>query len=368
MAELRRRALVPVALSARAPARRVFVRSSPADAVAASIRMLATMVGGGASLERALRFAAEHAGHDDVRAALVAVRGQVLNGRSLGESLREHSGLFGTLAPAMVRSGEESGALDAALTRLADSLDAARDVRDRLRAALLYPALLGGVAGIGVLVLLAFVVPRFVAMLDVAGAELPLSTRVLVAGSSMLLRFGAPLVVLGALGIVAIRWRLQDPAARARFHAWRLTLPLAGRIELENWTARFSRALGILLEGGTPLLGSLRIATEGVGNLAIGQQLADATTRVARGERLATSLEGVLPPLAVQLLAVGEEGAALGEASRRVADAFEGSVQRSLRQAVGLLEPALIVTFGGLVGFVALAMLQAIYSINASLP
>lgn len=370
MEELRRRALVPVALqvgnAGGSPARRW--RGSRNDALATAVRTLATMVAGGATLERALQFASGHAGHPDVVAAFAEVRRDVLGGQSLAAALQARKALFGTLAPALVRAGEASGTLGPSLERLADQLDAARELRARLQGALLYPALLGVIAGAGVIVLLGFVVPRFVAMLDAAGATLPVSTRILVTASAWITRAGPALLVLGAIALVAARWLVRDDDTRLRWHGARLRLPGAGRLDLEVNTARFARTLGVLLDGGTPLLGALRIARDAVPNEFLARGLDAAIARVERGSRLADALDGLLPPIAVQLLAVGEEGAALGAAAGRVADTLESGVQRSLRQAVGLLEPLLIVIFGGLVGFIALAMLQAIYSINATLP
>ena len=368
--ELRRRALVPVALHAGHADRRDGRRwhGSRNDALATSVRTLATMVAGGAALERALQFSCTHAGHPDVAAAFADVRTDVLEGQSLAAALHTRRALFGSLAPALVRAGEASGSLGPSLERLADQLDAARDLRARLQGALLYPALLGVIAGAGVIVLLGFVVPRFVAMLDAAGATLPLSTRALVTASAWVTRAGPALLVLGAVAVIVARWLVRGEAARLQWHGARLRLPVAGRLELEVNTARFARTLGVLLDGGTPLLGALRIARDAVPNEFVARGLDGAIARVERGSRLADALDGLLPPIAVQLLAVGEEGATLGPAAGRVADTLEAGVQRSLRQAVGLLEPMLIVVFGGLVGFIALAMLQAIYSINATLP
>ena len=366
--ELRRQTLVPVSLVAEGaglPLRRTR-GTSRADAVATAVRTMAALVGGGASIDRVLAFTTQHAGHPQVATALDGVRRDVQGGQTFAAALGSRSSVFGTLAPAMVRAGEESGTLDAALTRLADHLERARALRAQLRDALLYPALLAVVAGAGVCVLLVFVVPRFVAMLSETGGTLPVSTRILVTASRAVtglwwLWLGA--LVAGALGATA--W-LRDPGNRARWHAARLTWPITGSLELETWTGRFTRALGALLQGGAPLLSSLRIARGGVENVALGARLDAAITQVERGDRLASALDGVLPPLATQLLAVGEESGSLDAMATRVADSCDADVQRGLRRLVGLVEPVLIVLFGGLVGFVALAMLQAIYSINAS--
>ena len=135
---------------------------------------------------------------------------------------------------------------------------------------------------------------------------------------------------------------------------------------MRTWTARFCRPLGALLQGGAPLLSSLRISREGVANAALGSRIDAAIARVERGERIAAAFDGVFPPLATQLLAVGEESASLALMATRVADTYDVEVQRGLRTLVSFVEPLAIVLFGGLVGFIALAMLQAMYSINAS--
>jgi type II secretory pathway component PulF len=368
--ELRRQTLFPVSITAAAegPSPATWWRRSRGDAVAAAFRTMATLLGGGATLDRVLEFTSSHATHPSVSHALNGARRDVQSGQSFASALRSRSEIFGSLAPAMVRAGEESGTLDAALERLAEHLERGRALRAQLRDALLYPALLAIVAGMGVLVLLTFVVPRFVAMLSDVGGTLPWTTRALVFASRAVagdwwLWIGAAL----AASAVVAAW-LRDPTNRTRWHGARLSLPVVGPLEWQAWTGRFTRTLAALLHGGAPVLTALRLARDSVDNASLGQQLDAAIARVERGDRLAAALDRVLPPLATQLLAVGEESGSLDAMAMRAADSCDLDVQRGLRRLVGLVEPLLIVLFGGLVGFVALAMLQAIYSINASVP
>jgi type II secretory pathway component PulF len=151
-----------------------------------------------------------------------------------------------------------------------------------------------------------------------------------------------------------------------RWHGARLGWPVAGPLERAVATARFARAFGILLRGGSGVLAALRVAREAVTNGALGERLDAAAQAVERGEPVSAALDGVLPPLATQLLAVGEESGSLDAMALRVADTYDAESARALRSLVALVEPVLIVAFGGLVGFVALAMLQAVYSINAA--
>jgi general secretion pathway protein F len=371
LAELRRRQLVPVDVAesgagaaTREGERRATLRRPAATAVA--VRTLATLLGAGVPLDRALGFAGDQAGHPDVAAALAAVRRDVRAGATLGDAMRRQPAVFAPLHVAMLAAGEAGGALAGAAARLADHLDEAAELRGQLRAALLYPAIMSVVAGVGVTVLLLFVVPRFVAMLDVAGGALPLSTRLLVGASALLAGLWWLWLGLAVAGVAWGRAWIARPQNRFRWHRRRLSLPVAGRIERGIATARFARTLGLLLDGGTRLLPALRIAGSTSPNLAFADDVARAAAEVGQGRRLADALAPVLPPLALQLLAAGEEGGRLAPLALRAADAYDAEVRRSLRAAVGLVEPLLIVLFGGVVGFVALAMLQAIYAINVS--
>jgi type II secretory pathway component PulF len=364
--ELRRQRLVPVdvsplgtELAARAPKQR------RTQAIATWARTVATLLEAGMPLDRALAFGATHAAHPAVASASSDVRSDVQNGSTLADALRKRSAVFGALVPAMAAAGEESGALDQAMARLADHLDEANDLRAQVRSALVYPAIMAGASAAGIAVLLAFVVPRFAAMLQETGGTLPLSTRVLVGASRVLTAWWWLWVVLALGVIVALRAWLGDGANRRRFHAARLRWPVIGPIESAFATARFTRSLGMLLASGMPVLGALRIARGTVTNVALGASLDQASEDVSHGVRIATALAPVLPPLGAQLLAVGEETGRLSELARQVADTYERELTRALRSAVALIEPALILFFAVLVGFVALAMLQAIYSVNA---
>jgi type II secretory pathway component PulF len=364
--ELRRQRLVPVdvaplgnELAARAPKQR------RAQALAAWARTVATLLEAGMPLDRALAFGATHATHPAIASASSDVRADVQNGSTLADALRKRQPVFGELVPAMAAAGEESGALDQAMGRLADHLDEANDLRGQVQSALIYPAIMAGASAAGITVLLAFVVPRFAAMLQETGGTLPVSTRMLVGMSRVVSGWWWLWIVLGLGAIIAVRAWLGDGSNRRRFHAARLRWPVVGPIETAFSTARFTRALGMLLASGMPVLGALRIARGTVTNLALGASLDQASEDVSHGVRIATALAPVLPPLGAQLLAVGEETGRLPELARQVADAYDRDLKRALRSAVALIEPALILFFAVLVGFVALAMLQAIYSVNA---
>jgi general secretion pathway protein F len=329
-------------------------------------RNTATLLAAGLPLDRALAFTAEHLGNDRVRDAIRRVRREVQTGASLADSLAAQPGVFTPIFPAMISAGEATGQLDVVFERLGEHLEEGAELRSQVRSALIYPALMAVVAGIGVLVLLGFVVPRFTAILQEVGGTLPVSTRLLVAASGVLTRWWwlwLPLLIACAYLLVAAARR---PDVRRSWHRKRLQWPWVGDLELKYMTAQFTRTLGLLLRSGLPILPALRIARSALGNVFLREGIERASASVGEGGALAPSLSESLPPLAVQMLAVGEESGRLDELCLRVADTYDGEVRRAIRTAVALIEPAMIILFGGLVGFVALAMLQAIYSINTS--
>jgi len=279
--------------------------------------------------------------------------------------MKKRPKVFGPLYLAMVTAGEESGALDQVLGRLADNLDDAAELRGRVRSALLYPALMAIVATMGVTVILLFIIPRFVDMLGEVGGALPLSTRTLMAMSTFVTRWWWIWIPFVLLVVFSVQRWLGDPANRFKWHRARLGVPVTGDLERNYLTARFARTLGLLQRSGVGIVVSLRIARSAMTNDFIGDQIQRVSDSVSQGRRLGSELQGVLPPLAVQLISVGEESGKLGELCLRAADAYDKDVSRRLSGLVSLLEPALILVFGALVGFVALAMLQAIYSVNA---
>jgi general secretion pathway protein F len=365
---LHRQRLYPVAVDEVEPGRAQGRRSqiSTRGALTLWARNAATLLGTGLPLDRALGFTAEHLGNDAVRSALHRVRREVQGGASLADALAAQPAVFSPIFPAIVSAGETTGQLDVVFSRLADHLEERAELASQVRSALIYPALMAMAAGLGVLVLLGFVVPRFTAMLEEVGGTFPASTRLLVGLSTLVTDWWWIWIPLAASGGYALVTALRRPEIVRRWHRARLGWPFAGDLEVKYGTALFTRTLGLLLRSGLPILPALRIARTTVPNLELREGIERATVAVGQGAALAPSLAETLPPLAVQMLAVGEESGRLDDLCLRIAETYDGEVRRALRTLVALIEPAMIIIFGGLVGFVALAMLQAIYSVNTT--
>ena len=368
--DLRRRRLVPVDVveASAAAAPRIKNRKMRLDvAVLLWTRTLATMVAAGIPLERTLEFAASQCPNRNLESAVSQILADVRGGLDLAEAMGKHPRIFDTVYLAMVSTGEASGALGEAMLQLSDYLEESAAARARFRSALVYPALMASVASIGVLVILLFILPRFVQILGDTGGTLPWSTSLLLGISGFISDRWWLLVTAVIAGLLVFRRWVSKPSGMTSWHSARLRLPAVGELELDRGAARFCRVLGLLLKSGVQILPALRIARAALANRYLSNTVETAIDGVAQGRALSAELAPVFPLFAVQLIAAGEETGRLDELSLRAAAALDAEVNRRTQTLIALLEPALIVIFGLVIGFVALAMLQAIYSINTSL-
>jgi len=330
-------------------------------------RALAALLPVGMPLAQALN-AASGVASGDVRAALLEVRARVERGDMLSTALAEHRRLFSPLYVGMVRAGEKSGDLDSAFARLADQLDRDEILRGKIMSASIYPILLAAAGSLAVSVLLFFVLPRFVTLLEGSGAKLPRSTSTLLAMSTALHR-GWPVLLLLPFVIAAVAtWIRNSQEGRRVWSSTLLALPGIATLRRYALAARFARIVGVLLGGGAPLLAALDDTVESIGDPNARDDAARIRTRVREGSslRAAVAESPLFPPLLAQLVGVGEEAGQLQTFLMKAADIFEERTDRATQRVATLLEPAMIVVFGAMVAFVALSLLQAIYGINAS--
>ena len=329
-------------------------------------RALAALLPAGMPLAQALG-AASSVASGDVREAVQQVRARVERGDTLSASLAAHPALFSPLYIGLVRAGEKSGDVDASFARLADQLERDEHLRGRILSAAIYPLLLATVGTIAVCVLLMFVLPRFVELLEGSGASLPTSTAFLLALSSGLRRFW-PVLLLAIVGLTfAGFWAARTTEGQRAWSRVLLALPLVRTLRRYALAARFARLAGVLLGGGAPLLTALDDTIESIGDPIARDDVARIRGRVREGASLRQAITegGLFPPLLAQLVAVGEEAGRLREFLLKAADIFEDRTERSTQRLATLAEPAMIVMFGVIVAFVALSLLQAIYGINA---
>jgi len=330
-------------------------------------RAMAALLPVGMPLAQALN-AASGVASGDVREALQEIRGRVERGETLSGALASHPRLFSPLYVGLVRAGEKSGDLDSAFGRLSDQLDRDEQLRGKVLSAAIYPMLLATAGSIAVTVLLLFVLPRFVTLLEGSGATLPRSTATLLAFSAALHRLWPVLLLIPFLIAAFAAWVANSDEGRRVWSAIMLAIPGVSTLRRYALAGRFARLVGVLLGGGSPLLAALDDTIESIGDPIARDDSVRIRTRVREG----TSLRGALaestlfPPMLAQLVGVGEDAGQLQIFLMKAADIFEQRTERATQRLATLLEPAMIVVFGAIVAFVALSLLQAIYGINAN--
>jgi len=329
-------------------------------------RAMAALLPAGLPLARALESAAQVTGAP-AREAILDVRSRVVRGETLEAALAGFPRLFSPIYRGIVRAGERSGDVDGAFVRLAAQLEREAQLRGRVVSALLYPALLAVAGAVAVAVLLLVVLPQFTTLLAEAGAALPRSTQLLVTFSAALAR-GWPVLLVSGLAIIALAvWSERATEGRRLRARALLRLPLVRPLRQQILGARFARLLGALIGGGAPLYAALGDVIESLDDPIACDEAGAVRARVREGASLRAALEGgaVFPPLLAQLVGVGEEASQLRAFLLKAADILDERAERTAQRLATLAEPALIVLFGAVVAGIAVALLQAIYGINA---
>ncbi|MDZ7748685.1 MAG: type II secretion system inner membrane protein GspF [Halofilum sp. (in: g-proteobacteria)] len=329
-------------------------------------RQLATLVASGSPVEDALRAASRQTERPRVERLLMAVRARVLEGYSLAAALAAFPRSFPEIYVASIRAGEQSGHLDAVLARLADYTEAQQETRASVGATLAYPIVLAVVALAIVVGLLTYIVPEVVGVFDALDAELPWLTRALIALSDFIRTWGPALLILIVVLIVAGRQALRRPAIRYRADARILRLPVVGKLVRGADTGRFARTLSILAGSGVPVLEALGITASVVNNRPMREAVERAAVQVREGMSLHRALEssGRFPPMALHLIASGEQSGQLDTMLHRAAEHHERETRVRVSMLTSMLEPAVILVAGGVVMLIVLAVLLPIFELN----
>jgi len=330
---------------------------------------LADLLRSGVPLLRALDILARAGLNPGLAKVLVRVREDVSAGKPLAEALGAHGELFRPLHTAMVRAGERAGFLEDVLANLSDFLDRQDELRSKVRGAMIYPLVLVAVGAIAMLVILLWFVPKFKPMFAGGTVRLPAPTVLLFAFSDLLrdhVLLVAGVVVLAVLGVRAF---LRSSSGRRAWDAWRLRIPVAGKVSRMVSITRFCRILGTMLANGVPILQALEIAKDATGNAMMTDAIAAAAESVRAGEPLAEPLRpgGLFPPEILEMIAVAEESNQLEKVLVQIADTVERRTNRQVDQAVRLLEPLILVVLALAIGFVAIGLLYPIFTMSETL-
>jgi general secretion pathway protein F len=336
------------------------------EQIIAFTRDLANLISAGLPLDRAFELLTSLSESPPIAALMQDLRDRVRGGRALSQALAEHPKHFDRLFVNMVRAGEASGTLGPVLQRISEFQERSAELRSNVTNALIYPFVLIGVAIVAVAVMMFFVVPKFEQTFKQFGKALPQSTENLIAFSHFLRQDGW-MIVLGLAAIfVLVRGRMRTPEGQMKWHLRKLTMPVFGELFQKIEVARLTRTLGTLVGNGVSLLPALTIVKDTVDNRALAQSLEGVLVRLKEGHGFSRPLmeTGLYPKLAVHMVAVGEETGQLDKMLLKVADVYDVEVNNSLKRALGLMEPVLIVTLALVVGVIIFALLNALLGLT----
>ena len=341
-------------------------RTLSANDLALITRQIATLVHSGLPVEEALVAVGEQADVPRVKSIILGVRAKVMEGHTLADGLAEFPKAFPELYRATVSAGEQSGHLDQVLERLADYTESRQELQQTVLKAMIYPIVLSVLAILIVSGLLVYVVPKVTAVFANQGQELPGLTVAVIAVSDFVSNYGLYCVGLIAVVVWGTTRLLKKPAARRKYDALLLRIPLVGRLIRGFNTARFTSTFSILTGSGVPVLESLNISGQVITNLPMRDAVAEAAGRIREGAAIGKSLAtgGYFPPMCIHLISSGEASGQLEAMLGRAASNQERELNGLIAILLGLLEPAMIVAMGIVVMIIVLAILMPIFELN----
>lgn len=332
-------------------------------------RQLATLIGANLPLVRALYVLERQQKRGVIKDTIRSLAEQVEAGGSFSEALSRYPKNFSPLYVNTIRAGETGGVLELVLSRLAEFAEKTQRLNSRIRAALIYPALVLVLAVSVLFFLITFIVPKFMDIFKEMGIPLPIITRILLAISDFARNrwFIGLAGLIGLIIVYRILYRL--PKTRVFFDKIRLHLPVMGSLIRRIAIARFSRTLGTLLSSGVPILQALLVAKDTAGNEVIARSIVEVHDSVREGETVAKPLlkAGIFPAMAVNMISVGEETGSLDQMLLKVADVYDEEVDVTVSGLMSLLEPFLIIGMGLIVGFIVVAMFMPLFSLITAL-
>lgn len=362
---LRNSGVIPLKVAApRGAARAGFFSRTGKGDILTFTSELSSLLGAGLPLDRSLNILTDISESPEMKGIIKSIMKSIREGSAFSDALIKHPRTFPKLYVNMIRAGEAGGVLDVVLEKLNEFLESAKELKDHLFSALIYPVILLSTGGISIIVLLVYVLPKFSIIFAEMGSTMPLPTQIII-GISNTFKYYWWMMAAGMAGLwIVMANYIRTDEGRYRWDAFKLRLmgDLIRKIE----TARFARTLGTLLQSGVPLLQALHNSKDIINNRVIAASI-DAVTKGAKeGKGIAVPLTNanVLPPLALSMIKVGEETGQLDVMLLKVASTYEKSLRVAIKRFISFLEPALILGMGLVIGFIVMAMLMAIFSIT----
>jgi len=360
------KSLIPIDISEKKKSGFSFFHHVSTKNKALFARQLATMINAGLPISQALDILKKQATNKVFENMLEQVARDIEGGTQLSVSLSKFQNIFQKTDLSLIASGEASGTLDKVLLRLADHLENENRINKKIRSAFAYPAFIIVVV-VGVMALMiVYVMPQMESLYKSFNADLPFLTRMMIGLSHILIKFFIPLVIFLVAGVVFLRQYIQKPTGRKIWDTIKLKLPLFGDFLRKVYISRFARTLSGLVASGVPLLDSLKIVSDAVGNVVFEKIIRDAAERVKSGVPLSTPLKesSEFPIIVSQMIKVGEQTGELDSMLTNLANYFEEEVEEIVKSFSSLIEPVIIVVMALIVGTLLVAIMMPIYSLG----
>ncbi len=339
------------------------VTGVPQREVVVFMRLFATMIGAGLPLLQSLNILARQTDRGSFRKVVRRLIQGVESGETLAGAMGRHPKVFSELSVNMVAAGEAAGALDTVLVRLAEFLEKNSALGRKIRTAMVYPAMIVGVAVPTVAILLVFVIPTFQTMFASSGVPLPLPTRIVIGASEVVKSSWWMLLIAVAACLVVLERARRTDRGRLLADRFLLLIPVLGNLLRKAAVARFTRTLGTLVASGVSILEGLEVTARTAGNRVIHDAVMKSRASIAGGNTIAGPLEesGAFTPMVVRMVEVGEQTGGLDEMLARVADFYDEEVDSAMEALIAAVEPLMIVVLGVVVGGMIVAMYLPIF-------
>ncbi len=330
---------------------------------------LAHLLQAGMTLDEGLSVLEKRLKHPRVHQMTHALHQALVDGRSFSQALRDFPRIFPAIYVNLIAAGEASGALPDILRRLVQHLMQAKNLRDRVQAALIYPSFLA-LAGVALIIIfITFMVPQLTGFMAANGGRLPMPTRILLGANHVITHYWWVAGLLVVAGVISFRAAVRSDEGRIAWDRFRLIVPGYGRIIRHRYYAQFSRTLGTLMENGVPLLRALDLVSEIADNRYLEVKLVDVRRAVIDGANLSAALHAqqLFPELLTDMMAVGEQTGHFAQTMQTIADVYERELDRTVQTISALIPPVIIVMIAIVVGFVVYSILSAVFDMTSSL-
>ncbi len=321
-------------------------------------RQLSTLVSSGVPIIQSLSILESQSENLNFAKVIGAIRKDIESGLSISDAMAKHPKVFGELYVSMIRAGELGGILDVILDRLSGYLESSEALKEKVKSAMMYPMIVGGIAVLITAFLIIYVIPIFKGIFESFGAELPLITRAVIFVSDMLKKYLIFIILSGIGGYYILKKYISTADGRKRFDSMLLNLPVFGIILKKVAIAKFSRTLATLIKSGVPILQGLETVAKTSGNKVIEDVIMESMKSIKEGGRISDPLRrsGVFPEMVVQMISVGEETGSLDNMLFKIADFYDQEVETAVKGLTSMIEPLVMVFMGVVIGFIVIAM------------